>query len=830
MATYTSSQSGNFSSSSTWGGAGVPGDGDRFDVSAGHTVTIDSGITVPTNGYADSYVYGILQSQSGVSTTLRMDGRLYIKAGGLLHLRAGATVEITGTSPEQHGIWQENENGASVIMEGSDGMPCTTLSSGGNEGMTSLSVSDASNFAVGEWIAVFDNITTIGNVDSAPERFRDEGFWIHDISGNTIYFRKFVGPEETLTSVAGSKIRVSNAKVFRVGQQIIFGTGSNRNVKTVDSIDYPKNELTLDSNVSGSVIGETIYLTGTDKIHSTNEKVRKFATITTSESANTSSTITVADASSFQVGDDIYIERKSEADGSTDYAGWWSTGNWKDMRHTISSISGNDITLTGAIDYTAKQGALVIRMSRDVVIKCTTPQTDHGFFYSEFYSANFNKKLILKDVYFKDIGNDDSNVYGGCTFRGYYSTNSLPVTLTEQVPSFERGPYIEGLVVHAYPDGTHQRDWGPLWIYDARHTVVRCCMTMYGDDGIGIYYEPWCGLFNSLTTGNDSFGMRIEGLSGENEIAYCYSSRNVYGYRLYQLYQGEGSIIHDLIGDALQYSLNVVSLDCFVAEAKYRMKFTGLRYMMNPQTTGSSCLYSSFKGLSGIPNTQDETGTTMLGSTWYSGRNTYSDSKALFRSVENHFEYDALGIFGYHLEGYWDRQENAWRVFVRYDSNGNPGLFERVFVPQGTTVRVKASVKMSPNFSGSYPGLSAWSATTGRYRNIPNNAGGENSNFLTGFYTATNYSSSSLNDYQEKTLTIQPVDWSRTICTGVFSNSNNAAEGFWIKDFQIYIDTPYVNPAFNMLNNVFAGQKGSVVAQVRNSFTQPKTRIGGRLK
>ena len=76
MATYTSSQSGNFSSSATWGGAGVPGDGDRFDVSPGHTVTIDTGISVPTNGYIDSYVYGILQSQASQDTTLRMDGRL----------------------------------------------------------------------------------------------------------------------------------------------------------------------------------------------------------------------------------------------------------------------------------------------------------------------------------------------------------------------------------------------------------------------------------------------------------------------------------------------------------------------------------------------------------------------------------------------------------------------------------------------------------------------------------------------------------------------------------------------------------------------------------
>ena len=94
MATYISSQSGNFSSSSTWGGAGVPGDGDRFDVSAAHTVTIDTGIIVPTNGYTDSFVYGILQSQASQNTTLRMNGRLFIKGGGTLHLTDGATIEI----------------------------------------------------------------------------------------------------------------------------------------------------------------------------------------------------------------------------------------------------------------------------------------------------------------------------------------------------------------------------------------------------------------------------------------------------------------------------------------------------------------------------------------------------------------------------------------------------------------------------------------------------------------------------------------------------------------------------------------------------------------
>lgn len=832
MAAYTSTQSGDFSNTATWGGGGAPtSDGDTFVITAGHTVTIDANTAVPTNGFGDSSIFGILQSANAVSNTLRMDGRLFIRSGGLLHLRTGATVEITGTSPEQHGIWQENENGASVIMEGSDGMPCTTLSSGGNEGMTSLAVANASSFAAGEWIAVFDNFTNT-TASWATCQHRDEGFWIHEVDGNTIYFRTYVSPEETIQSVQGSNIIVSNAKVYRKGQKIIFGTGANRNIKTIDSVDYNRNRLNLDSVVTGSVVGQTIYLTGTDKIHSTNEKVRKVATIATAESANTSNTITVADASSFQVGDDIFIERVSEADGSTDYAGWYSTGTYKDTKHTIDSISGNDITLTGAIDYTVKEKALVIRMSRDVVVKCTTPGTDYGFFYSETYTSNYDKKLILKDVYFKDVGNDDSNAFSGVYVVGYHSTHSLPVTLNEQVPAYSRSVWVEGIVVRAYPGSTWQRDLGPISFPDARGVQLRCSMTMHGDDGIVFLSEPYQACYNCLATGCDSFAFRIESPSESFEIGYCYATRAVYGYRFNFQYQSDAGVSHDLIGDALQYGINIVGYENCVAESKYRMKFTGLRYMVYNETPfGPSTLYSSYKGLSGLVNSDAGTGTTNVGgSLYYGGRYAYSDSKALMRSVEDNFEYDRLRIFGYHLEGYWDLQEDAWRIFVRYDDSGNPGLFERIYVPAGTTLRVRADVKMAPSFSGSYPVLSAWSATISRYRNLPGNSGGDNSNFLTGLTTTTSYTSSALTDYEEKTLTINAVDWDRTICTGVYSASNNATEGFWIKNFEIYIDTPYVNPAFNMLNNVFSGQRGSVVAKIKNSFDQQKTRLGGRLK
>ena len=242
MATFDSTQSGNFSSSSTWGGSGVPGDGDRFDVNSGHTVTIDTGISIPTNGYADSYVYGTLQSQSGANTTLRMNGRLYIKGQsegqGLLHLRDGAKIQIKGTSADQHGVWVENETGASFIFEGSDGMPSTTLTAQESEGHTSLAVASGTNFATGEWIAVFDNTTNYATENNNnTEQHQDEGFWIHEVDGNTIYFRIFGGPNDvTISAVDGADITVSNAKVFREGQTIIFGTGTNRNIKTISSI------------------------------------------------------------------------------------------------------------------------------------------------------------------------------------------------------------------------------------------------------------------------------------------------------------------------------------------------------------------------------------------------------------------------------------------------------------------------------------------------------------------------------------------------------------------------------------------------------------------
>lgn len=831
MATFTSSQSGNFSSSATWGGAGVPGDGDVFNISAAHTVTIDSGISVPTNGYADSNIFGILQSQLSTNVTLRMNGRLFIKGGGLLHLRAGATVEIKGSSAEQHGIWHENESGASVIMEGSDGMPSTTTTATYNENQTVLAVSNASNFAIGEWIAVFQhNYTDTSGDDLKHEQFLDEGFWIHDIDGNNIYFRQFVGPEDvTVLGHLGTSLHVSNAKKFRKGQRIIFGTGGNRNVRTINAINYSTNILTLNSSVTEAsnwaTLGQTVYVTGTEKPHVSGSKVRKIATVTTASSASNSSTITVANASSFATGDDIWIERRSEADGSTDWQGWWNQAQFIDMRHTISSISGNTITLTSPIGYTAVQGALVKRLTRDVIVKCLNPGVDHAFYYAEYAETSFDRQLILKDVYFKDWGNDDSSLYSGVVLRGFFSTNTPRVTLTETVPSVAEYCWIEGIVVHNWPDATHQQDWGPLWAYDVRGCVFRDCMTLHGDDGISLHYEPYIGAFNCITTGADDRGYRFEGVN-TGGAAYLYSSRNRIGIRINDVDDNLG--FHHIIVDSVDFSMDNAG-DCLDKGTFRNWKITGSRYgeVNGIGAATQRLIYSSHRGLSGYPTIEAGTGTAQAGQ--YRRQNFYRSALSPFAIIENDFEYDGIKLFGYNWEAKWDFDERAWRFVRRFDNDDNPGMLERVYVPAQTTVRITAKVKYAPGFNGTYPYLGAFDELGSGFSNTLQFSGGENSAKLAGERITTQYTVAGATDYEEKQITVPPVDWSTTLGCGVFSNNRNASQGYWIKDFRIYLDIPYANPGFNIFNNSLGLKNGGIVAEIRQTFNEPKTRLGGRI-
>ena len=69
-------------------------------------------------------------------------------------------------------------------------------------------------------------------------------------SNHRIYFKHYVYPRAKSKFVApiiissvGSSIKVDDASVFRVGYQLIFGTGSDRNVLTVTAINKRTNML-----------------------------------------------------------------------------------------------------------------------------------------------------------------------------------------------------------------------------------------------------------------------------------------------------------------------------------------------------------------------------------------------------------------------------------------------------------------------------------------------------------------------------------------------------------------------------------------------------------
>lgn len=821
MATRTSTQSGNFSATATWGGAAAPVDGDSFTVAAGHTVTIDTGISVPTNGYADSNVYGILQSQASASTTLRMNGRLYVQGGGTLHLRAGATIQVNGTSGDQHGIWIEDAASASCIMEGSDGMPTTTLSAAETVDSTSLALTSATDFAVGDWIAIYDNHTTVGDTNDHDWQHTDEGFWIHDISGNTVYFRKYVGPDDvTVSSVNSAVITVSNAKVFRAGQIIIFGTGSNRNIKTINSINYGSNEITCDSAITGTVTGEIVYLTGTEKGHSLNDKVRKMAAVTTATSTDTDTTITVSSSAGFQNGDEIWIEWRGEADSTTDYIGYYDGITADKTKHTISSIAGTTITLTAAISYNVVEGALVHRMTRDVVCETVASDgSDYAFFYNE-YTAGYDQKFIMKDVQFRNWGNDDSNVYTGVVIRGFHSTDSLPVTLTETVPARGREPWIEGVVVHSYPETTHDNDWGGMWLYDARYAKPRCCFTMNGDEGFSLYYESGAAIANCISASARERAFRLEGCAEWYECAYLYGSRTRYGLRIIPPYEMSMGF-HDIIIDAMIYGVNSFNDVPFI----HRSKFTALRHGHRNNAGQCKLIYCKTKTLSGLSNTDDETGTPQDGEAYTMRAYRTSGTPPLI-SLEHNFEYDAVSIYGYRSESKWDNTERAWRFFRRYDADSDAALADRIFIPANTTTRISAEVKLSPGFSGTYPYLFAHDLI-GNVGEDRINAGAADASIWAGKRYSAQYSVAAASAYEEEQITIASKPYSRFYYCGVLSNNRNAAEGYWVRNLRIRFDTPYSNPAFSLSNDSTVFSFSSSNINIRDSFTQQKRRWGG---
>jgi hypothetical protein len=817
MATITSSTSGNFSAGSTWVGGVVPVDADSFIIANSHIVTYD--VTTPvTNGFNDSDIYGTLKHQASANTILRMNGRLRVRTNGCYYMCDGAKLQFRGTAASSHIVYVYGEANASFIADGSDGMPSTTLSAAANEGNTSFSLTSAANFAIGEWVAIFNNTTSqTGNAGAAT--LRDEGFWIHDISGNTIYVRQFTGPDATISSAGGSQLIVSNAKVFRVGQKIIFGTGDNRNIHTITAIDYPTHTLTLSGSVTGTVTGLIVYDTGSDKIHASGDKVRKVATVTTVSSLSSANTITVAHSNMFQANDEIWIQAKSGASGTTDYA-YNNYGNETPgprYRHVISSVSSNTITLSATIGYNVAAGSLVTRLTRRIVIEPVTPNSDYYGFYVEPRS-DYTQRLILKDIQMRYIGSSQGSVEGGVYINsGNYKTSSPQVALVNIVPAYNQQAWYEGVVLTG---SNSTRDWGGFWVR-GRYNQIRCS-TVLGrfNSSYGLYYREGQCLYNSIAVGSDTWGPRIEAATEWGEIAYNYVSRCARGGRFY-VYDSQIGI-HHYITDATEYCAHFVQSS---SRDFYKVSFNGNR--RGPQWDGVSQPVMIYSELNYLPGYAYETSSQLRGA-YHSGHIDRGQNQSWFASIEHNYEYDAIYQSAYLSQRIWDSNEGAWRVYNVADGEdyGN-GWFETVYVPANVTLRAKAAVKLAVGFSGNYPYFEARATVSGVGPNQLGNAGGHYSSVLAGGATASQFTAAAASAYEEKEITINPVSFPRNISVGVHFNNRNASEGWWMKDIVVLLDQPYAVSKFNIINS---GISDKPLVSIGSNLTQRKFRIGGRLK
>lgn len=819
MATITSAQTGNFSATTSWVGGVVPVDGDSFVIATGHTVTYDV-VTPVTTGFQDSNISGTLQTLSGSPTTLRMNGRLNILSNGTYHARSGHKLQFRGTAVESHILYHQEVSGSKLIMEGSDGMPTTTLSAGANEGSTSFSFTSATNFAAGEWFCIYNN-TTAQTLNGGNTTLRDEGFWVHDVAGTTVYFREFVGPESNITAYSGSTITVQNAKIFRVGQKIVFGTtaGGNLNVRTISTIDYTTNLITCDSAITGNPTGLTVYETGSDKIHASGDKVRKVATITTASSISTATTITVANANMFVANDEIWIEARSECGGTTDRAyNAYGTDAGPRYRHVVSSVAGNVLTLSAQIGYNAVQGALITRLTRDVIVEPVTPNTDYYGVWSGYYIADYTRKIVLKDVFFRHVGSSQGQPEGGVSLRGYAGSNSLGVTATNTIPALSQQPWIEGL---ALTGSNSTRDWGGLWAYNARYCQLRCC-TVVGifNSPIGLYYDNGLASYNCIAAGSNAWGMRLEGYVEYGEVSYNYSSRSYYGMRItsYDANCGTHRNIIDALTDGPNTFSNTIPL--------YRFKITGGLYGPSQDRSHLQFVYSKIRTCSGYSNAFDAVPGTYQRGMYHAQADRGNQALCQITSIEDDFEYDRIRQFSYGTERWWDNTESAWRVVNAVDfDEAYRGWFQTVFVPANVTLIVSAQVKLAPNFSGEYPYLAAVDIQSAIVPNRLDNSGGAGSSPLTGSITTSNYTAAATNAYETVQLTITPKSWQRFIQVGVANTNRTASEGWWMKPIQITLNSAYANPAMELANL----GSGTLIEKyaVGNSAVQNIIRIGG---
>jgi hypothetical protein len=946
MPTRTSTQSGNFNSTATWGGAAVPVDGDDFIVNYGHIVTINDDRRV-TNGFNDSYVRGKLYITG--SGKLRMNGILYIdntannlsyfsdtgfgpsigvnitignadlfatsahmlapntpiqfttngtlpsnilanttyyviasnlvqtftenstanyrfriataingtaitpagsssgshtfrsvgSGGGFFRMDPGTILEIAGSNADQHRLHIQPHAFVTCEIEGTNPNPQTTLSSATTNNSASISVVDASQFAINDWISVYKN-------ERANKAFmyykNDEGFWIHDISSNTIYIRHFVSPKTTILSVQNNVAIVDDASVFRKGYNLIFGVGANRNILTITDINYSTNAITFNSNIAGSVVGQIMYQTGIEKYHESGDNVLRISAVLTSSASAGANTIVVNNTNGFSVGDRIVIEQNDPL-----YTATWN----RVMDHTITSIDSINKTITIGSSYTEPArttlldarvaGALVVNLNRSTKVRAPEGTlynaAQHGFIFAQYFTTNAYQrriKIINSEI---NIGpNTNSAEYGCLGMRGHQSYDLVSY-----------GAYtseVSGNSIYCV-NHTSYSNTGYLW---EQHQINYRNNITYNAGTWGMASNANNrGWFNNIAL-RTSTGFYLEGLyEPYTRIEYNYCSRSGTCWSINQWHENNAVFRHNYGLFGIGRTLNLIYQNGFSLLDKCYFDYT-----YHPPYSDRSTFIIFLNCYLG--NNWDVTGPTSnilyqegVNHTSYPAgnpdRGSYFNNLRL--SLCHNFRYNDSLLLNHSAARTYDKTLKAWRVYVDIDDIGLKGFLNTVLVPANSQVLIRAKVKMVPG-NTNYPIIYAARVidSSRQYENASNiiyyNGREYNSNYATlgfnsaqvtgatGFVnTSVAFTSNSIADFEERTLTLPALPFDYFVNIGIVCQDilNNGKFGWWEKDLEIYLDGQQFNP--ESILSSFLVTKIPVTRRI--SYNDTKIRLAGRL-
>ena len=830
MATRTSTQSGNFNATSTWGGSAVPVDGDQFVIAAGHIVTVNDDRRT-TNGYHNSTINGKLHITG--SGLLRMNGQLDITStgtarhfvendstsGAFFRMDNGAILEIKGTNSDNHSLRLNNQKYNWIELEGTNPNQQTTLSAAAGIGSTSLTFTSGTGFAVGDWIAVnraFEDIA-----DWEYDRYQDEGMIIHDISGNAIYPRWFVSPTAEITRVSGSNIFVDDASVFREGQKIIFGTGSNRNIKTITTINKNRNRIVCNNAIAGSVVGEKVYRTGTEVYHESGADVQKIATPIISDVSSGTRTIQLASTAGMAVGQRVLIEANNPSDTNWDY----------EMLYEIESIpNSTSIVVTNNLAQDRKVGGWITIYDRDTQIRSTdvgnSDQRPYIYFTRWTSSDAYYRRIRFRNVLFEGIGANSTNStwYRGVGWNGYmsYETSSY-------------GQYASGVEGCVWRPNNRSNN-SAFYMRDGHQVSWRNCIAYDGQHNFWRYAGGNNHSFTNNIAWRSHYTTFLQDGAYEPRMFICYNHfarSDDYGALWYHHRQAAGQVRHNYWVHHEQRPLYIFYQgNNIVWENNYIEHFRTWPYI----GSGGDILFlnsyvkSGRDATDGLTTPVNGVQLSQLGDLRADRTNK---PQSVFSLNHNWKENDTV-MWGSYVWKKWDDDENAWKVFRDTGVDGPAGMTESVLVPAGSTVYLAGEIKLSSGFSGQYPYLYTKQANT--YHRGLHYDGSTTStqrsettadSYVLGFDESAQFTASAVGSYERKTITISPTNYDYFLSAGIYSSSVNAGDGLehWFeKPVEIYIDKPsgVKEKKFITFTQNKRGQN--------NSSTRKRKRLGGRIK